>query len=100
MLNDDAKEMRGWVLRITERAYPDPLSVDLVRQHLQELNYAPSEREVKAHLAYLSEKQLVVTETIGSSSIARNTVRLTAKGKDLLEGNIPPDAGINLGARF
>ena len=54
-------------------------------------------RELKAQLAYLSEKGYVTLQQVGFADIdlARQMVKLTVSGKDLVDGNIDPDPGVS-----
>ncbi|MGC5328928.1 hypothetical protein [Brevibacillus sp. SYSU BS000544] len=97
---ENNRELRGWILRVIDKAFPDPLSVTIVRDQLLALGFAPDNLGMKANLAYLEEKEYIHKETAKAGGIERETIRLTARGKDLLEGNIPDDPGIQLGARF
>jgi len=92
-----SKEVRKWVLVTLEKSYPYGASEELLALTLAGLELAVSPGELRAHLAYLEEKGYLGRERVevaGLSGLHRHVARLTAKGKDLLEGSTGPDPGI------
>lgn len=91
----DERLVRREVLRILDVAYLQGATVELVAISLADGGYAVTYTDVEEHLVYLRDKGYVeigVHEVKGLGR--RKWARLTPKGKDLLEGNIPPDPGI------
>ncbi len=97
----EAREIRGWILRILNYNYPESLSVEAIALTLSDLEYVVTPLAVGGYLDYLEEKGYIETRQVEvrDAGISRRVARLTAKGKDLLEGNIPEDPGIYVGAQ-
>ncbi len=94
----EAREIRGRILKILDRAYPDEIGDELISLTLNDINMSVGPALLRGHIDYLEEKGYVESYTVGSEDldITRRLVRLTAKGKDLLEGSIPRDPGVNI----
>jgi len=92
------QEIRGWILRICQRAQPYGASFTVIETTLAEVGFHASLTEIKAHLKYLEEKGYIRMEEIEKSRIRRRINYVTPKGVDLLEGNIEPDPGVLLDA--
>ena len=93
----ETKELRGRILAVLDYNYPVGLSEKLVMQSLVAARFDVTRRELKAQLAYLSEKGYVTLQQVGFADIdlARQMVKLTVSGKDLVDGNIDPDPGVS-----
>lgn len=93
----ETKELRGRILAVLDYNYPVGLSEKLVLQSLVAARFDVTRRELKAQLAYLSEKGYVTLQQVGFADIdlARQMVKLTVSGKDLVDGNIDPDPGVS-----
>jgi len=91
------RNLRRWILNIAHKNYPHELSERVIGLTLADLSYSVSAGELAIHLAYLEEKGYVARSEAGNQELgeSRALVRLTAKGKDLLEHNIPDDPGID-----
>lgn len=94
----EKKELRGRILAVLDYNYPAGLSEKLVLQSLVAARFDVTRRELKAQLAYLSEKGYVTLQQVGFADIdlARQMVKLTVSGKDLVDGNIDPDPGVSV----
>jgi DNA-binding PadR family transcriptional regulator len=97
-LSQEAKEIRGFILTICKYNYPAPCSLEVISLTIQENQFSISPAQIKGYIEYLEEKGYVraaekTSEVLG---ITRTVVTITAKGIDLMEGNIPPDPGILL----
>ncbi len=92
---DNAKE-RGWVLRILDRMYPDPLDQDTLKKQLDELRFTVSDRDYRGDIAFLEEQELIRREEIGFGGLKRVVLTLTYKGKNLVDGNSPPVPGVDV----
>lgn len=91
------KGLRTRILHVLSSTYPrrehsDILYLTLTRDH----NVDASLRDVLSEVAYLAEKNLVEAEEIFEH---RSLVRLTARGRDFLEGNIE-EVGLESPASF
>lgn len=93
-----SKEIRGRILKILQVSYPDPAGDHLISDMLSEAQYRITPEEVKFHMDYLEGKEYIKTEQICLKGIGltRIMAKLTPKGIDLMEGNIDPDAGIEV----
>lgn len=96
MRQRESREIRGRILKILEASYPFPAGDRLIANILSDARYCCSPAEVQTHLAYLTEKGYLETEEVEYELGHRLMVRLTAVGKDLLEGSIPSDPGVTL----
>ncbi len=94
----ETKELRGRILAVLDYNYPTGLSEKLVLQSLVAARFDVTRRELKAQLAYLSEKGYVTLQQVGFADIdlARQMVKLTVNGKDLVDGNLEPDPGVSV----
>jgi DNA-binding PadR family transcriptional regulator len=92
----EPREVRKWILLTLEKSYPFGASEELLSLTLSGLRYRVSTGELRAHLAYLEEKGYLTSERleVRRARIHRHVAKLTAAGKDLLEGNIAPDPGV------
>lgn len=92
------KELRGRILKALDFNYPLAMSFKMLDYALKSARYDCPAGKLKAHLAYLSEKGYIKTEQVGIEDLdlSRDMVKLTAKGKDLVEGNIASEPGVIL----
>lgn len=90
------KEVRGRILKVLNTEYPAPLSLEILMIGLRAARYPATTGQIKVHLAYLAEKGYIKTKHVGVADmeLSRDMIALTAAGKDLVEGNIPPDVGV------
>lgn len=94
----EAKELRGFILCMCKVAFPEGCSDRLIEMKIKELQFESSPAMLKYHLEYLEEKGYVRLEErhVKDMGIGRLMVYATAKGIDLVEGNIPLDPGITI----
>ncbi|MHC1762139.1 MAG: hypothetical protein AB9917_22015 [Negativicutes bacterium] len=94
----ESKEIRGRILKALDLEYPRAMSLQMLGYALQSARYNCDPDQIRAHLAYLEQKGYVFAEDVGLKdlNLRRNMISLTAKGKDLVEGNIPDDPGVIL----
>jgi len=94
--SQELKEVRKWVLVTLEKSYPYGASEELLALTLSGLRLRVSPGELRAHLAYLEEKGYLARERVElkRAGVHRHVAKLTASGKDLLEGNTGPDPGV------
>lgn len=92
-----AREIRGWILRILYMNMPEWAGDHLISQILTDAQYRVSPAQVQGHLNYLAEKGYVELKEVTSeeTGLTRHIARLTPKGIDLVEGNIPEDPGVD-----
>ena len=92
-----ARDLRWWILTIAEKNYPREVAERLIGLALADVGYSASAGELGTHLAYLEEKGYIARSKAGGRELGGTQVlvRLTARGKDLLEHNIPDDPGID-----
>lgn len=94
MMQNEAKEVRGFVLSILKLQYPNPASDRLISLTLNDSHLDGSLPQIRQHIRYLEEKGYVRSEEGNELGIQRTMATLTAKGIDLLDGSIPDDPGI------
>ena len=92
----EPREVRKWILVTLEKSYPYGASEELLALTLTGLRLGVSPGELRAHLAYLEEKGYLARERVElkRARVHRHVAKLTAAGKDLLEGNTGPDPGV------
>ncbi|TEB09316.1 hypothetical protein [Pelotomaculum propionicicum] len=95
---NEARELRGFILSICMHNYPHGCSEKLIATTVGENQFDSSPALLRGHIEYLLEKGYVRTEVAEAKhlGISRTLVYITAKGIDLLEGNIQPDPGVLL----
>ena len=93
-----SRDVRGRILRILEINYPFKAGDHLIADILQDAQYSIAPQLVAGHLTYLEEKGYIETETVEAKELGMTRVlaKLTPKGVDLLDGNIPADPGVRL----
>lgn len=93
---NEARIIRGRILKILELAYPDELGEEMLSLTLNDMEYNVSPAVLRGYIDYLEDKGYVECHDIEDRDlrVSRHVARLTAKGKDLLEGNIDPDPGV------
>ena len=95
------KKIRGWIIRILERAYPLGLEGQNIHKQLHELGYAMTKKDFDANISYLIEDKFVEIKKFGNEfefadDILSNKIyKLTTKGIDLAEKSITDD-GVEL----
>lgn len=90
------KKIRGWIVRILQRAYPAGLEPETLRKQLNDLGYQVTGRDTMAALAYLKEDGFVENPQFGAMMELENEFfKLTTKGIDLAEGSVQ-DVGVDL----
>lgn len=86
------KKIRGWVIRILERAYPVGLEADTLFKQLHELGYEITRKEFEANVAYLIDAKFIETQKFGElqfEEVLHNQFyKLTPVGVDLAEGTV------------
>jgi len=94
----EARVIRGRILKILDLDYPHEMGDEVIVEALREGEITVSKAVVAGYLEYLHEKGYVEVRDVTSRDLglSMKMARLTAKGKDLLEGNIEPDVGVVL----
>ena len=90
------REIRGWILRFLYINLPEWVGDKLMSELLANGGYNVSEPSVQGHYRYLAEKGFVEIKEVEISEVGltRTLAKLTSKGVDLVEGNIPDDPGV------
>lgn len=86
------KKIRGWMIRILERAYPVGLEADTLFKQLHELGYEITRKEFEANISYLIDREFVEIQKFGElgfEEVLHNQFyKLTPAGIDLAEGTL------------
>jgi hypothetical protein len=88
--------IRGKILYYLALVYPQAVTLPLLQGELDLFGYPVPMDELRFHLAYLAEKELVALDEPGGIQPRRKVtlVRITAKGIDYQDGRLPADEGI------
>lgn len=93
------KKIRGWIVRILQRAYPAGMETDTLWRQLTDLGYEVTRGELVASLAYLKEDGFIENPQFGIGGLMdglnNEFYKLTTDGIDLAEGTTT-DAGVDL----
>jgi DNA-binding PadR family transcriptional regulator len=94
----EAREIRGRILKILDLDYPHEVSDRVIALTLNDISYNVNPAILQGYLDYLKDKGYVECRQLESDDLGltMRVAKLTAKGKDLLEGNIPDDPGVNV----
>jgi len=92
-----ARQVRHWLLKGLAHIYPDGLDLSELARVLLGVDLATTEPEIGRHCQYLKEKGYLISEDRGTGQLRRKVFKLTAKGLDLLDGNIEADPGVGIG---
>lgn len=95
--NHNYRVQRGRVLKIADKAYGrGGVSNEVIALTLSDMYLSSSSGVLRGHCEYLRDKGYVEIEEIKDDLGGGYIVNLTAKGVDLLEGNIPADPGVEV----
>jgi len=88
--------LRGKIMFYLNLIYPQTATFPLLQAELDYFGFPLPLDELHFHVAYLTEKGFVETETARGPHTrgAMTLVKITARGIDLLDGRVPPDEGI------
>lgn len=94
------KNIRGWIVRILQRAYPAGLEDKSLHKQLNALGYPVTKIELTANLTYLEEDGFIEEKKFGDEfgfddNLCNKIYKLTTKGIDLAEKSIT-DTGVEL----
>ncbi len=91
----EARVIRGRILKILDLDYPREMGDVVIVEALREGEIIISTAVLAVYLDYLEEKGYRETSS-RELGMTMKMAKLTAHGKDLLEGNIDPDVGVRL----
>lgn len=94
----DNKIIRGWIVRILQRAYPFGMEMLTLQKQLSALGYNVLKKELAVQIAYLAEASYIEERDFGSefkNELVNTTFKLTKEGMDLAEGTIA-DEGVSV----
>ena len=92
----NSRHVRGRIMKILKLNYPQQTGDRLISDILIDAQYTITPAEVETHLIYLREKGYIAIEEAECLGVSRKLAKLLPKGIDLIEGNIPPDVGVDL----
>jgi len=97
-MNYKNKELRGMVLKVIHKSYPDKVGDYVICEVLEDAGYNINPPELKSHLDYLEGNGYIETSIIENRdlNITRIVAKMTPQGINLMEGNIPDDPGIEV----
>lgn len=97
MPNHDYRIQRGRVLKIADKAFGrGGVSNEVIALTLSDMRLSSSSGVLRGHCEYLRDKEYIEIEEIDPKHGGGYIVNLTAKGVDLIEGNIPSDPGVEV----
>lgn len=98
MQSAKARVIRGRILKILDLDYPNEIGDEVIVEALREGEITVSKAVVAGYLDYLDEKGYVEMREVSDRDLglSMKMAKLTARGKDLLEGSIDPDVGVVL----
>ena len=89
------RRIRGAILKLLAHCHPGPLDFKEIHFLLDDLKFTIREEELKSHLSYLQEKNLVNVEDRQSGGIQVEMVRITGDGLNVLDG-FSKDVGVDV----
>lgn len=94
MENYKNKALRGAIMAALR--VENELGDHLIRMLLEGTPYEASLESIKQELDYLEGKGYIKLSKVSISGIgvSRIVAKLTSRGRDLLEGTLPPDGGV------
>lgn len=93
---DNTRE-RGWILRILDKVYPDPLDQDIIKKQLIDLGFFTGDKDIRGNIAYLKQRGLIEVSEVGNSYLKKIVIALSADGKDLVSGIGSKVPGVDVG---
>jgi Fe2+ or Zn2+ uptake regulation protein len=90
------KQRRGKILKALEVAYPHDLTAVVILSCLQERHIQATGTTVERDLHYLADKGYLTLLEVEDEGEKVLMARLSPKGKDLLDGTIPADPGVEV----
>ena len=91
------KEIRGQILKILDLTNFSNLRDKIVLNALRDMGFNVAFTELIAQMKYLEQKEYIECRKLKDKiKNGMRVAKLTAKGKDLLEGNIEEDPGVTL----
>lgn len=89
------RRVRGAILKLLAHQHPGPLDAKEIHFLLDDLGFTIREEELKSHLCYLKEKELLKIEERKSGGILIEMIRITADGLNVLDG-FQKDIGVDV----
>lgn len=95
--NLEFKEIRGWILKLLYNSLPGYVGDHEMATYLIQGKFDVSPLQVQGHYRYLADKEYVELEDgeVEKIGLVRHAAKLTSRGVDFVEGNLPDDPGIN-----
>jgi DNA-binding transcriptional ArsR family regulator len=89
------RQIRGSILKLLSHQHPGPLEIREILFLLDDLDLGVTQEELRSHLGYLEEKELVRSEQRIAGGIKREMIRITANGLNVLH-EFAKDIGISI----
>lgn len=88
------KALRGAIMAALRAN--SPMGDHLIKMLLEDTPYEATLENIKKELEYLEDKKYIELSKVSIKEIgvSRVVAKLTSRGRDLLEGTLPPDGGV------
>lgn len=92
------KSIRGWILRVLHISHPVPLNERNVYLTMNDIMPEITEKDVASEMSYLRDKAYVesILKRIPLLQEEMWLHKITSKGIDLMERNLPEDPGVEV----
>jgi len=88
------RRIRGAILKLLAHQHPGPLDIKEIHFLLDDMSFTIPEEELRSHLSYLAEGNLVIHEKRKSGGIQIEMIVITRDGLNVLDG-FSKDIGID-----
>jgi len=90
------RTIRGTILKLLAHQHPGPLEFKELHFLLDDMSYTITDDELRSHLSYLEEGNLVSVDKRKTGGIEFEMIRVTHNGLNVLDGFGPKDNGVNI----
>ncbi len=88
------RRIRGLILKFLAHQHPGPLDIKEIHALLDDSGYSITEEELRSHLEYLSEGEMIQTEKRKTGGLTVEMIRIRRNGLNILDGFMK-DVGID-----
>jgi len=90
------RRVRGTILKFLAHQHPGPLEFKEMHFLLDDMSYTITDDELRSHLSYLQEGNLISIDKRKTGGIEFEMIRVTRNGLNILDGFGPKDNGIDV----